>query len=154
MEEFNNNLTDKKWNGETFTELNKVSTKKKNLIIKKLQLLEEFMLEFLHINQEDIKEVNTLDFIKKNVKESVTEEDVEFYSDILDDLTVEVDNNTKLLDKHNRPSLVALVGYACENDIDLDEWIVNYFKNNTTYILNQVVNYNTMVNLLQKGMVA
>ena len=52
----NNNLTNKEWNGETFTELNKVSTKKKNLIIKKLQLLEEFMLEFLHINQEDTKE--------------------------------------------------------------------------------------------------
>lgn len=154
MKEFNENLINKKWNGKTFEEMNKDSTKKKSLIIKKLQLLEEFMYEFLHISSEDLKEVNILDFIKENVKADATEEDVEFYSDMLDDLTLEVDNDTKLLDEHNRPSLIALVGYACENDIDLDEWIKQWFVANTMYILNQKQNYLHMVQSLQKGVVA
>lgn len=153
MEEFNKNLTDKEWNGETFTELNKVSTKKKTLIIKKLQLLEEFMNEFLHINKEDLEKVNTLDFIKENVKADVTEEDVEFYSDMLDDLTLEVDNDTKLLDEHNRPSLLALIGYACENDIDLDDWIKQWFVANTVYVLNQKRNFEIMRDSIKKGVV-
>ena len=153
MEEFNKNLTDKEWNGETFTELNKVSTKKKTLIIKKLQLLEEFMNEFLHINKEDLEKVNTLDFIKENVKADATEEDVEFYSDMLDDLTLEVDNDTKLLDEHNRPSLLALIGYACENDIDLDDWIKQWFMANTVYVLNQKRNFEIMRDSIKKGAV-
>ena len=141
MEEFNENLGTKDWNGETFEDMNKVSTKKKNLIVKKLQLLEEFMLEFLNINKEDTKEIDALLFVKETVKTDATDEDMEFYSDVLDDLTLEVDNNTKLLDEHNRPSLLALVGYACENDIDLDEWIKQFFATNTNYILNQKDNY-------------
>lgn len=112
------------------------------------------MYEFLHINKEDIEDVDILDFVKENVRKDATKYDVEFYSDVLDDLTLEVNNNTKLLDKHNKPSLIALVGYACENDIDLDEWIVEFFKNNSTYILNQVENYKMMVNSLQRGAVA
>ena len=151
MEEFNTTLADREWNGETFTELNKVSTKKKTLIVKKLQLLEEFMFEYLHINHEDIKEVDTLEFVKSNVNPNVTDEDIELYSDMLDDLTLEVDNNTKLLDERNRPSLIALVGYACENECDdlLNEWIKRWFVAHTTYILNQKDNYINMVSSLQ-----
>lgn len=130
------------------------STKDKSVIADKLHILETLMNEFLHINEEDLEEVNTLEFIKENVKVDVTEEDVEFYSDMLDDLTLEVDNDTKLLDGHNRPSLLALVGYACENDIDLDEWIKKWFVANTTYILNQKMNFDIMVQSLQKGEVA
>ena len=112
------------------------------------------MNEFLLINKEDLEEVNTLDFIKENVKTDVTEDDVEFYSDMLDDFTVEVDNNTKLLDEHNRPSLLALVGYACENECDdmLLEWMKQWFATNTIYILNQQQNYNMMLKNFQKGM--
>ena len=128
--------------GEIFDEVDKAgSNKDKAIILKKLHILEELMYDFLHINKEDLDEINTLDFIKENVKSDATEEDVEFYSDILDDLTLEVDNNTKLLDKHNKPSLIALVGYACENDKDLDGWIVDYFVTRTKYELNQKNNF-------------
>lgn len=130
------------------------STKDKSIILAKLHILETLMNEFLGIRKEDLEKIDVLDFVKENVKFDATEEDVELYSDMLDDLTLEVDNNTKLLDEHNRPSLIALVGYACENDIDLDEWIVKFFRENTTYILNQKNNYNSMLNLLKKGMVA
>lgn len=72
------------------------------------------------------------------------------------DITLEVDNDTKLLDEHNRPSLVALVGYACQNDIDdkLVEWIKEFFVKNFTYKLNQKENYTYMKNSLQKMAVA
>ena len=132
------------------------STKDKANITAKLHILETLMNEFLHINKEDLDEVSVLDFVKENVNPDVTDEDVEFYSEMLDDITLEVDNDTKLLDEHNRPSLIALVGYACQNDIDdkLVEWIKSFFVNNAMYILNQRENFTHMKNSLQKMAVA
>ena len=128
------------------------STKDKANIVTKLHILETLMREFLHINKEDLDEVSVLDFVKENVNPDATDEDVEFYSEMLDDITLEVDNDTKLLDEHNRPSLIALVGYACENEIDdkLVEWIKSFFVNNAMYILNQRENFTYMKNSLQK----
>ena len=145
--EFVNGLRNKSIDGKLFDTADEVgSTKDKSVIVDKLHILETLMNEFLHINEEDLEEVDILDFIKENIKSDATEEDVEFYSDILYDLTLDVDNNTKLLDKHNRPSLIALVGYACENDKDLDEWIVDYFATHTKYELNQKNNFLHMKN--------
>lgn len=155
LEAFVSGLCEKEIDGENWETIDADKhTKDRSVINKKVDYLEALMNEFLHINSEDLEEVNILDFVKENVKSDATEEDVEFYSDMLDDLTVEVDNNTKLLDDHNRPSLIALVGYACENDIDLDEWIKQWFVANTMYILNQKQNYLHMVQSLQKGAVA
>lgn len=130
------------------------STKDKSIILAKLHILETLMKDFLHIENEDLEEINTLDFIRENVNPDTTEEDVELYSDMLDDLTLEVDNDTKLLDEHNRPSLIALVGYACENDIDLDEWIKQWFVANTMYVLNQKRNFEIMRDSIKKGAIA
>ena len=141
MEDFNKNLITKKWNGETFEELNKVSTKKKSMIIKKLQLLEEFMNEFLLIKKEDLEEIDVLEFIKENIKPDANLEDIRFYEEMLEELTLEVDNGSKLLEKHNQTSLILIVAYACENDIDLDDWIVEWFKSNKMYFLNQKKNF-------------
>lgn len=148
---FKDGLRDKSVDGQLFDTVDQSgSTKDKAVINAKLHILETLLYEFLHINKEDLEEVNILDFVKENVKSDATEGDVELYSDMLDDLTLEVDNDTKLLDEHNRPSLIALVGYACEHDIDLDEWIKEWFTTNTTYILNQKDNFNAMVQNLQK----
>ena len=134
----------------------KKSTKDKVVVVEKINMVENLMNEFLHINKEDLDEVSMLDFIKENVNPDVTNEDVELYSEMLDDITLEVDNDTKLLDEHNRPSLVALVGYACQNEIDdkLVEWIKSFFVNNAMYILNQRENFAYMKNSLQKMAVA
>lgn len=151
LKAFVGGLREKSVDGKLFDTADEVgSTKDKSVIVNKLHILETLMNEFLHISSEDLEEVNTLDFVKENVKPDATEEDVEFYSIVLDDLTLEVDNNTKLLDEHNRPSLIALVGYACENDIDLDEWIKGWFATNTIYILNQKRNFEIMRQSLQK----
>lgn len=134
----------------------KKSTKDKVVVVDKINMVENLMNEFLHINKEDLDDVNVLDFVKENVNPDVTDEDVEFYSEMLDDITLEVDNDTKLLDEHNRPSLIALVGYACQNDIDdkLVEWVKSFFVNNAMYILNQRENFIHMKNSLQKIAVA
>ena len=134
----------------------KKSTKDKVVVVDKINMVENLMNEFLHISKEDLDCVSVLDFVKENVNPDVTDEDVEFYSDMLDDITLEVDNDTKLLDEHNRPSLIALVGYACQNDIDdkLVEWIKSFFVNNAMYILNQRDNFIHMKNSLQKMAVA
>ena len=154
---FVNGLRDKEVDGKQFDRVDDTgSTKDKANIVAKLHILETLMNEFLHINKEDLNEVSVLDFVKENVNPDVTDEDVEFYSEILDDITLEVDNDTKLLDEHNRPSLIALVGYACQNEIDdkLVEWIKSFFVNNTMYILNQKENFIHMKNSLQKMAVA
>lgn len=152
---FKAGLRNKEIDGKLFDTADKnASNKDKSVIITKLHILETLMYDFFHINSEDLEVVNTLDFIKENVKADATEEDVELYSDMLDDLTIEVDNNTKLLNERNRPSLIALVGYACENDIDLDEWIKQWFATNTIYILNQKDNFNAMISNLKKGTAA
>ena len=138
---------------------NNKSTKDKKVVLAKLDILDKLMREYLHIEEtenDEFEESSVLEFVKENVNSDITEEDIELYSDILDDLTLEVDNDTKLLDEHNRPSLVALVGYACQNDIDdkLVEWIKSFFVNNAMYILNQRENFTYMKKSLQKMAVA
>ncbi len=149
-----NELKDKPVDGKLFyTADEKGSTKDKSVIVDKLHILETLMKEFLHIEEvEEVKDI--LKFVKKNVNPYITEEDIELYSDILDGLTLEVDNNTKLLNDDNRPSLLALVGYACKNDIDLDDWIKQWFISNTTYLLDQRKNYEIMKDNLSKYMYA
>ena len=147
---FVNELKDKSVDGKLFCTVDeKGSTKDKSVIVDKLHILETLMKEFLHIEEvEEVKDI--LKFVKKNVNPYITEEDIELYSDILDGLTLEVDNNTKLLNEDNRPSLLALVGYACKNDIDLDDWIKQWFISNTTYLLDQRKNYEIMKDNLSK----
>ena len=154
---FVDGLRNKAVDGQLFDRVDDTgSTKDKANIIAKLHILETLMNEFLHINKEDLDDINVLDFVKENVNPNVTDEDVEFYSEMLDDITLEVDNDTKLLDEHNRPSLIALVGYACENEIDdkLVEWIKSFFVNNAMYLLNQRENFTYMKNSLQRMAVA
>lgn len=57
---------------------------------------------------------------------------------------------------NNRPSLIALVSYACENDCNdlLKELIKQYFATNVMYLLNQKENYLHMMTNLQKGVMA
>lgn len=74
----------------------------------------------------------------------------------------DLENNTirdgsKLLNVANRLSLLAIVAYSFKHDIDLDDWIVQYFNENDNYILNQKENYLHMKEHLDKfvkGMVA
>lgn len=142
LREFKVNLRYKKVNGELFDEVDRrKGTKDKSVITTKLNILETLMRSFLGLSDNNPEEIDVLTFVRENVSYDITQEDIELYSDMLDDLTLNVDNSTKLLDVHNKPSLIAVVGYACNEDVDLDEWIVKFFKRNRTYIHNQKDNY-------------
>lgn len=181
MAEFgkNQSLHIKEVNGTTYKDLcvdketgKSRSTKDKYIVIPKIELLTELMLEYLRINKEESQsketenildtvennEISTLDFIKENVSEDVTEDDLQCYEEVLDDLTVEVDNNTPLLDEQNIKSLLALVAYSFQNDIDLDKWLPDYFRRVHTYNKNSKENYLLMTydlnKFLEKGAMA
>lgn len=141
MTEFIQFLHNKKINGVSYDDLNGKSTKDKNVVLGKMEHLEKLMYEFLGVNKDDVVIDDVLTFVKQNVCQDTTPDDIELYEDCLNDLTLNVDNNTKLLDKQNHPSLVSIVTYACENDIYLDEWFTDYFERNKDYIRNQRENY-------------
>lgn len=153
---FKEGLNTKEVNGKTFEVIDKDrSTKDKSVISDKLNILETLMNEFLHIRKADFikeeleKEV-ILAFVKENIKPDVTEEDIEFYEDMLNDWKVEVDNKSPLLSGANHLSMIGIVAYAIEKEIDLAEWMTHFFEHNHTYAVNQKKNYLSMKSDLDK----
>lgn len=138
MNEFKKSLHEKIIDGFSYDMVNKRNTRDKSVVVSKITVIKKLMYVYLHIEKE---ELNVLEFVKQNVSENITKEDIEEYEEVLDVLTLNVDNSSELMDEKNRNSLVGIVAYSFENDIDLDDWIVHYFKRNNTYIRNQKENY-------------
>ncbi|MCD7996453.1 MAG: hypothetical protein LUH21_04385 [Clostridiales bacterium] len=151
MAEFAQSLHSKLVGEISYDDLNSKSTKDRAVIIAKLDLLEKLMLDYLDISENNI---SPADFIKENVASDVTGEDIEFCEDMLMDLSLNVDNNSKLLSDENHVSLMGIVVYAFKNDIDLDNWFIDYFKANTTFLKNQKENYLHMVDSLNNYIAA
>ncbi len=151
MIEFNNTLHAKKINDESFdTILEKTkSTKDRSIVEKKMKLLEKLMLEYLHISESDVEvlteeDTDEITFIALNVgiDKNNVKNDLDFYKESLDCLkenTIKI--GSKLLDEENQLSLLALVAYSYDADIDLDDWMTEYAKNNNTYASNQKDNF-------------
>ncbi len=144
MAEFSQSLHSKDIDGITFDELNGKSTKDKNVVISKINHLERLMNDYLHIEAKDESlslnnEVSVIDFVKDIVKSDVTEEDIDDYYDMLNGYNV--DKKSMLLNWKNESSLIALVAYSFENDVNLDDWIVEYFKKNNNFLADQKQNY-------------
>lgn len=170
VEEFEKSLYKKDVNGVTFDKLNEDRhTKGKAILKEKINILTALMKEYLHIkeDEESLVEVgennvidnassdqNALEFIKENVKEDVIDEDVEIYKISLNDWVKKlrkdkkIDGSSKLLEPENMNSLLAVVAYSFETNIDLEipEWMVSFFNRNSTYIKDQKENYTYMVN--------
>ncbi len=129
-------------------------TKDKKVVIQKLNMLETLLKEFLGISSNDEEftdrdeEVDVYEFVKENVSQSVTQEDIDDYYSMLD--VYDIDKASKLLDWQNEPSLISLIAYSFINDIDLDDWIRNYFKINDSYLVNQKDNFLHMKQDLNK----
>ena len=149
LREFKNNLRTAELNddGLLYDDIDKnTSTKSKSVIVIKLDFLENLMLNYLHIKKELKAEdrINEISFISENVginKDDVTN-DIDFYKESLEYLTENtIKIGSKLLDKENQLSLLALVAYSYNADIDLDEWLTEYSKNNNTYDVNQKDNF-------------
>lgn len=152
LREFKNNLRYSSLNedGLLYDEIDRnTSTKNKSVIVIKMKLLEKLMLDYLHISESDI-EINPaegddeISFISENVgldKNDVTN-DINFYKESLEyfkENSIKV--GSKLLDKQNQLSLLAMIAYSYNADVDLDDWMLEYSKNNNTYDENQKKNF-------------
>ncbi len=127
------------------------STKDKTVIVRKLGMLETLMYEYLNVNKEDLKETDTaLAFVRENVSSDITSEDIGLYEDMLNDFVSKVDSESRLLDKQNHVSLITVIAYACSRDIQIDDWIADYFSRKDDYISEQKENYEYMLNDLQQ----
>lgn len=58
--------------------------------------------------------------------------------------------DSKLLDKDNRLSLLAMVAYSYKEGVDLDDWMLQYAKNNNTYFADQKKDFAYMLEDLKK----
>ena len=159
MKDFADSLHDKEINGTSFDLLSidpktgkTRSTKDKYIVVPKMEVLEALMNEYFADEIEESEEtpevesISVLDFLRENVDENILEEDIEYYKDDLEVLTLDVDNNTRILDISNTPSLLAMIAYSYKEDKPLDEWFINYCSINKTYIENQKTNYLHMKN--------
>ena len=135
------------------------STKDKANIVAKLHILETLMNEFLHINSEDLEEVDYKEFLKANVEDVVDEDDIEMIQISANETSEELDENSWMLSDQNYPSYLAIVGVAFRKDEEdkLKEWLPIYIRNNQ-FIRNQQKAFlhmkESFETYLQKGMVA
>lgn len=125
------------------------STKAKQVITDKLHLIENMMNDYLHNIGEESCSNSVEKFVAENLDMDVDEikDNIEDYNDTLDKLldnTVKV--GSKLLDKQNRLSLLAMMIYSYKEDKDLDKWMADYASKNNTYFVDQKKNFLYMKN--------
>ena len=146
LREFEGNLrgTERNEKGLLFDEIDRdLSTKDRQVITDKLNMLEQLLFDFLQIHAEP-DQVDDETFIAESLDMDVDflHEDMEFYNETLDELeekTIRI--GSKLLEKENRKSLLAMVVYSFKEDVDLDEWIADYAANTNTYCFDQRRNF-------------
>lgn len=92
----------------------------------------------------EVVDKDTLEFVKMCVDDDVTDADILDYEEDLDVVTLDVDNNSKLLDEVNHKSLIALIAYAYKMDEDIDDWFKDYFKRTNTYTDVIKINWNNV----------
>ncbi|MCI9216047.1 DUF262 domain-containing protein [Lachnospiraceae bacterium 42-17] len=128
-----------------FDEIDKdLSTKDKQVITDKLEMLEELMMEYLKIENSDfsINGIETFIANNLNMDTGIVLKDMDLYNDSLDALlekAVKVDS--QLRNRENRPSLLAMIVYSYKDDKDLDDWMITYARDNNTYFIDQKKNF-------------
>ncbi len=154
LREFKNGLRNKAVDGKLFDTVDTgAGTKDKAVIIAKLHILETLMLEYLHIEEKDIKVADEEIFIANVVEidESEVHKNIDIYKEDLngsDSLKGLKDNcirdGSKLLDAQNNLSLLAMVAYSYKIGQDLDEWLTYFASRNNTYFVDQRKNFYLM----------
>lgn len=144
---FKDGMASKEINGVAFDTADKDrSTKDRHVIMDKMEILETLLCDYLNINRADLEEIDILEFVRENVNPDATIEDMELYRDMLADFSSKVDGCSRLWDRRNQASMIAVIAYACDNEmgIKLDNWIVDYFSRNDSYISDQTENFQYM----------
>lgn len=119
---FKGGIKFEKIEGTSYVELDENrGTKDKAVITAKLNYLVSAMCKYFGISQENI-----LGFVQENVDANINEEDIELYTEIMEDLTD--GKETRNIAIKNKPSVIGIIAYACLKDIDLDEWLSENLK--------------------------
>lgn len=121
-------------------------TSDKKIIQAKIDTYTALMMDYLHIDTETLtvnSEETTLSFVQENANPDATEEDIEFYRDMVEDC-VKVDEPVY---QQCERAVIAIMAYACmkEQDEEFEKWIQKY-KNQTNFSPSQKVNYTYMKN--------
>ncbi len=156
LREFKDNFRDIKRNkkGLLFDEIDKeLSTKDRQVIMDKLDMLEGLMREFLQEKAPGVPQKSLEMFLAENLNMSpqAIRVDMDLYNESLNLLleeTVRVDS--RLRNQENRASLLAMMAYSYREDKDLDAWMADYAKNNNTYLADQQKNFISMRNDFEK----
>lgn len=162
LEYFIKNIDVLKYNGEYFNKIYKDRhPKNKGIITSKIDGLITLMNEYLHIDTStsdanNTKSENTyteeneqdiLSFVQENANPNATEEDIEFYRDMVEDC-VRVDEPVY---QQCERAVIAIMAYACmkEQDEEFEKWIQRY-KNQTNFSPSQKTNFTYMKNSFDK----
>lgn len=140
----------------------KRNTKDRSLIDRKVSYITNLMEEFLHVGKEDKTEADPSDTIAEyasfiadmlNMDQNKAMEEMEIYSSTLDDLllnTIKDGSGSKLVEGANRKSLLAIMAYSYEHDLNLDGWFQEFAGKNNGYVIEQKENYLYMKKDLEK----
>lgn len=121
-------------------------TSDKKIIQAKIDIYTALMMDYLHIDTETLTinpEETTLSFVQENANPDATEEDIEFYRDMVEDC-VRVDEPVY---QQCERAVIAIMAYACtkEQDEEFEKWIQKY-KNQTNFSPSQKTNFTYMKN--------
>ena len=145
---YNSELKDTEVNGVSMADFKDQQSKKKATITGKVDLLIQLMNDYLHINTTETENDNTelsddtiLNFVKENYKPDANEDDISFYSDLVDDC-VKIDEPVY---KECHAAVITLMAYACSQDKeqDFEKWIDNY-KTKSDFSPSQKTNFTYM----------
>ena len=121
-------------------------TSDKKIIQAKIDTYTTLMMDYLHIDTETLTvdpEETTLSFVQENANPEATEEDIEFYRDMVEDC-VRVDEPVY---QQCENAVIAIMAYAClrEQDEEFENWIQKY-KKQTNFSPSQKTNFTYMKN--------
>ena len=125
-------------------------TSDKKIIQAKIDTYTALMMDYLHIAAEttlENSEETTLSFVQENANPDATEEDIEFYRDMVEDC-VRVDEPVY---QQCERAVIAIMAYACmkEQDEEFEKWIQRY-KNQINFSPSQKTNFTYMKNSFDK----
>lgn len=164
INELVNNLHNKfigEWSYDTLDK--EPGTSDKKIVQAKIDTYTALMMDYLHItkdttenkedeniticNNADEDEIDPLQFIKENISERVSEEDVDDYYTLMDDFKTlhGVNSESPFFDYHNELAFLGMIAYSFKFDKDLDDWLIDYTNRNITYGTNQAENLENMI---------
>ena len=125
-------------------------TSDKKIIQAKIDIYTALMMDYLHIDTETLTinpEETTISFVQENANPDATEEDIEFYRDMVEDC-VRVDEPVY---QQCERAVIAIMAYACmkEQDEEFEKWIQRY-KNQINFSPSQKTNFTYMKNSFDK----